>query len=85
MKKFSYIVKEEAGLHARPAALVVNQAKKYQSQMFIYSEESSADATKLISIMLMGIKCGDKIWIEVCGPDEDTAVMEMKSFFETNL
>ena len=31
MKQFSYIIKDEIGLHARPAGLLAKEAKKYQS------------------------------------------------------
>ena len=31
MKEFTYVIKEELGLHARPAGLLVKEAKKFQS------------------------------------------------------
>lgn len=33
MQKFSYVIKDEGGIHARPAGLLVKEAKKYESMI----------------------------------------------------
>ena len=42
MKCFEYIVKEELGLHARPAGLLVKEAKKFHSRITIQKGEAFA-------------------------------------------
>ncbi len=85
MKNFSYVIKDEVGIHARPAGLLVKEAKKYQSKVMITKDGKSADATRLMALMGLGVKCGDSVDVEISGDDEETAFTEMKAFFENNL
>ncbi|MDO4340861.1 MAG: HPr family phosphocarrier protein [Eubacteriales bacterium] len=85
MKEFSYTIKEEVGIHARPAGLLVKEAKKYESKIVLTKEMKSAEATKLMAIMGLGVKCGQTVKVEITGADEETAYENMKSFFENNL
>ncbi len=85
MKNFVYVIKDEQGIHARPAGLLVKEAKKYESKVTITKGEKTVDAAKLMALMSMGIKCGDSVTIEVDGADEDTACTEILKFFEENL
>ena len=85
MQKFSYVIKDEVGIHARPAGLLVKEAKKYQSKVKIIKGEKSADAAKLMMLMSLGVKCGEEVTVEVEGGDEETACQELKIFFENNL
>ena len=56
MKKFEYVIKDEVGIHARPAGLLVKEAKKYQSKVSITKDGKSAEATKLMALMGLGVK-----------------------------
>lgn len=85
MKKFEYVIKDEVGIHARPAGMLVKEAKKYQSKIVIRKDGKAAEATKLMAVMSLGVKCGQTVEVEVEGTDEDQAVAEIKAFFETNL
>ncbi|MDC7288154.1 HPr family phosphocarrier protein [Blautia schinkii] len=85
MKKFSYVIKDEVGIHARPAGLLVKEAKKYESKIVINKDGKSAEATKLMAVMGLGVKCGQTVEVEVSGADEDSAYEGMKAFFEANL
>lgn len=85
MKNFSYVIKDEIGIHARPAGLLVKEAKKYASRVMIKANGKSAEATRLMAIMGMGVKCGQTVEVEISGDDEDTAFEGMKAFFEENL
>lgn len=85
MKNFEYVIRDEVGIHARPAGLLVKEAKKYESKIVISKDGKKAEATKLMALMGLGIKCGDTVTVEVEGADEDTAFEAVKAFFETNL
>lgn len=85
MQKFSYVIKDEIGIHARPAGILVKEAKKYESKIQIVKGEKSAAATKLMAVMSLGVKCGDTVEVEVEGADEAVACEEIKAFFENNL
>lgn len=85
MKKFEYVIKDELGIHARPAGMLVKEAKKYESKIVLSQGEKKAEATKLIAIMGMAVKCGQTVAVEISGNDEDKAFEGMKAFFEENL
>lgn len=85
MKNFEYVIKDELGIHARPAGMLVKEAKKYESRIMISKDGKSAEATKLMALMGLGVKCGHIISVEVSGSDEETACEAMKHFFEDNL
>lgn len=85
MQKFTYVIKDEIGIHARPAGFLVKEAKKYESKIQIVKAGKSAAATKLMAVMGLGVKCGDTVEVEAEGADEAAAVEGMKAFFEENL
>lgn len=85
MKKFEYVIKDEVGIHARPAGMLVKEAKKYESKIVINKDGKKAEATRLMAVMGLAVKCGNTIEVEVEGTDEDTAFEAVKAFFEANL
>lgn len=85
MKTFTYTIKDELGIHARPAGLLAKVAKKFNSEIIIKKDEKSVNAVKLMSLMGLGIKFGDTVIVTVSGDDEDSAFEAMKEFFKSNL
>ena len=85
MKTFDYTVKDELGIHARPAGLLVKEAKNFTSKITIKKGEKEVDATRVMAVMALGVKQGEKITVNVDGTDEDAAVAAMKAFFEKEL
>lgn len=85
MKKFSYVIKDEIGIHARPAGMLVKEAKKYASKIVLGKNGKQADASKLMAVMGLGVKCGETVEIEITGADEDAACEGIRTFFENNL
>ena len=85
MKTFAYTIKDEEGIHARPAGLLAKKAKEYESTITLEKGGKTAVATKLMAIMGMGVKCGDTVSVTVEGADEEKAAAEMEAFFNANL
>lgn len=85
MKTFNYVIKDEVGIHARPAGLLIKAVKATGSTVTIECDGKSADATKLLNLMGMGIKCGNEVTVKVEGGDEDASFETIKKFFEENL
>jgi len=85
MKTFSYVIKDEIGIHARPAGLLVKEAKKYESKIILSKDGKSVEATRLMAIIGLGVKKGSNLEITVEGVDEEIAYTAVKSFFELNL
>ncbi|MBQ8041071.1 MAG: HPr family phosphocarrier protein [Lachnospiraceae bacterium] len=85
MKSFTYTIKDELGIHARPAGQVVSEAKKYNSIITIDAGEKKANATRLMAVMALGVKCGQTVTVTAEGVDEDAAIEGIQQFFETTL
>lgn len=85
MKTFAYTIKDEVGIHARPAGLLAKKAKEFESVITLEKGGKTAVATKLMAIMGMGVKHGDTVNVTVEGADEEKATAEMEAFFNANL
>ncbi len=85
MRTFNYEIKDEIGIHARPAGLLAKEAKKFNSKVILNVNGKSAEATKLMAIMSLGVKHGQTVEITVEGEDEEPAYEDIKAFFEQNL
>lgn len=85
MKTFEYTIKDELGIHARPAGLLVKVAKALDSKVTIEKDGKSADAAKLFAVMGLGVKNADTVKISVEGGDEEASAKAMEEFFSANL
>ena len=85
MKTLSYTIKDEQGIHARPAGMLAKEARRFKSIIVIKKDNKYAEATKLMALMAMGVKCGQMVSVEISGEDEDIAYEAMKKLFEDNL
>lgn len=80
MKTFEYTIKDSVGIHARPAGMIVNKAKEFESAFTLQKDGRTADLKKLMSLMSLGVRSGDTVTITVEGPDEDRAAADMEKF-----
>lgn len=85
MKSFSYEIKDELGIHARPAGSLVKEAGKYQSDIKIKKGDKIADAKRLFSVMSLAAKMGEEITITAEGTDEEAAITAIELFLKGNL
>jgi phosphocarrier protein len=86
MKSFEYTITDEIGIHARPAGILVKEAKNFESKITLTtSAGKSADVRKLMALMSLAVKHGETVTITAEGADEDAAIAGMESFFKENL
>lgn len=85
MKTFEYTIKDELGIHARPAGQLAKIAKGLDSEITVTKGDKTVNASKLLALMGMGVKQGDRIIVSVNGGNEEESEAAMKIFFETNL
>lgn len=85
MKEFNYVIKDELGIHARPAGLLVKTAQGFSSSIALFVKDKEIDAKKLIRIMGAGIKKDADVLVKIEGEDEEEAFAAIKDFFESNL
>ena len=84
MKEFKYVITDEVGIHARPAGLLVKEAKGFASTITVSKGDKSAKTTALMKLMGMGVKKGDEVTVTVEGDDEEAAAAAMEAFFKAN-
>lgn len=85
MQTFTYVIKDELGIHARPAGLLVKEAKQFTSTITLECGGKKAPAKGLMGVMGMAVKQGNTVTVSVEGDDEVAAAAAMKAFFEANL
>ena len=86
MKQFTYTIKDELGIHARPAGLLAKAAKAYGDTVITVSKDgNTVKASQLMKLMGLGVKQGNEIVVAAEGPAEDEAIAAMQKFFEENL
>ena len=87
MKTIEFTVKDELGLHARPAGLIVKLAQGFESEMTVHlpRTDKSASLKRLLAVMGLGIKGGDNITVTLSGADEDAAADAIEMWLKENL
>lgn len=85
MKSFDYVIKDELGLHARPAGLLAKEVKNYESTITIAKGGKTVPAKGVMSIMSLAVKAGDTVTITAEGADEDKAAEGLLAFLTANV
>ncbi len=85
MVNYSTVVQNESGIHARPAKVLVNEAKKYKSEIKIKANGKVVNAKSIISVMTLGAIKGTPVELTFSGEDEEFAYNSIKSLFDNNL
>ncbi len=76
MKRVETTVKliNKVGLHARPASLFVQTAKKFKSNIRVRKNGNEVDAKSILGVLSLGAECGHIITIIAEGPDAEEAI-----------
>ena len=85
MQTCSYIIKDEMGIHARPAGLFVKEASSFPCKITIAKDGKEVDAKRILGIMGLGVKCGQEIILTAEGEQEEEAIARLQEFLEKNL
>lgn len=71
------ILQNKVGLHARPAALFVQTAKKFKSEIKVEKDGLEANAKSILDILSLGAEQGSPITIKVNGEDAEIALKSL--------
>ncbi|MCR4425141.1 MAG: HPr family phosphocarrier protein [Firmicutes bacterium] len=74
------VVRNESGLHARPAARFVKAANSFKSEIRILHKGKTVNAKSMVEMMLAAISQGETITIVTNGPDENEAMLALTAF-----
>lgn len=86
MKQFDYTIKDPIGIHARPAGLLVKEAKACAGTVVTITKNgTTVTATQLMKLMGLGVKHGDVVTVQAEGANEEAAIAALSDFFNKNL
>lgn len=85
MKEIKYVIKDEMGIHARPAGLFVKEASSFPCSVTIEKDGRTVDAKRILGVMGLGVKCGQEITLRCDGEREEDAITALSKFLEDNL
>ena len=84
MATTTYVITDPEGIHARPAGLLVKEAKKFESNISVFKGARKGDLKKIFTIMALGVKQGETIKVQVEGADEEQAASAVEAFLKEN-
>ena len=74
-------VVNKMGLHARPAAMLVQTASKFNSSIKIFKDDFEVDSKSIMGVMTLAAGPGSVLKFSADGPDENAALEAIESLF----
>ena len=74
MIKQEFIIQNKVGLHARPAAVFVQTANKFKSNIFVEKDGKKVSAKSILGVLSLGAEKGAIISVEIEGEDKEEAM-----------
>lgn len=84
MPEINTTITHEVGLHARPAALFVQTAKRYTSAITVHYGERKANAKSMLQVVTLAAKQGAQLTLHAEGDDADQALQALQRLIEAN-
>ena len=82
MTEREIVIKNRAGIHARPAALIVQTANQFDSQIFLEKDGDRINSKSIMGIITLGAAYNTTLKILADGSDEAEAVEAIATLFE---
>lgn len=83
MAEKNFIVTSEAGIHARPATVLINKASQYSSELTIECDGRKANLKSIMGVMAMGIQQNARIKVVAEGSDGEEAISGIAEVFKS--
>ncbi|ACV69300.1 HPr family phosphocarrier protein [Desulfohalobium retbaense] len=74
-------VRNELGLHARPAGQLAKEAQKFMAQVWVLVDDRQADAKSVLDILSLAVGQGQRVRLKAHGPDAHDAVDHLSDLF----
>ncbi|MFH1062399.1 MAG: HPr family phosphocarrier protein [Candidatus Omnitrophota bacterium] len=78
------IIQNKTGLHARPAAVFVQLANKFDSEVTVKKGKQKVNGKSIMGILMLAAGQGQEIIIIAEGPDAENAVLELEKILLSN-
>lgn len=79
------LILNPAGIHARPAAMLVNSAKQFNASIRILKNGREANAKSVVSVMSLEVENSDKIILKAIGNDAEAAIAKLLPLIKSGL
>lgn len=76
-------VKNRAGIHARPAAIIAQTSNKFESEITLTKDDATVNAKSIMGVIAMGAGYNTQMTLRVEGSDEDEAAAVIEQLFES--
>ncbi len=76
------IIRNDAGIHCRPAALIIKAASQFVGEMTVFSDAGQVDLHSMLALVSLGLDSGTQVRIRVSGPDEEAFCARLVGLFE---
>lgn len=73
-------IRLENGLEARPVAMLVQEASKYESSVYLEAGTKKVNAKSIMGMMSLGLDAGETVKAVIDGPDEESAMEGIENF-----
>ena len=83
MVEVKAVIKNEAGIHCRPTALLTQAAAGYDGTITVTAPAGTCQLGSALELMILGLEKGTPITIQAEGSDEAAAAAKFKELFET--
>jgi len=83
MQEKTFVIKNKLGLHARPAAVMVQTAAKFKSRVKIIKDGQEVDGKSIMGLMTLAACAGSSVTIAAEGPDEVEALKALSELVES--
>jgi len=81
--KKELIVKNKLGLHARPAAIFVQIANKFDARITVRHDEEEVNGKSIMGILMLGVEKDSLIVVEADGTDAEVALVELEKLISS--
>lgn len=75
-------IRNRAGVHARPAALIAQTSNKFASEILIEKDDTTVNAKSIMGVITMAAGYNTTLTIKANGSDEKAAVDALVALFE---
>ncbi len=75
-------VRNAAGIHCRPSAMIIKAASQYEGQIEVSTDTGDVDLRSMLALVALGLDEGSAVTIRVSGPDEEAFCGQLVELFE---
>lgn len=74
MTQQTVTIVNKLGMHARPSAMFVTEATRYEAEVYVSKDGTKVNGKSIMGVMMLAAEKGAELLLEVNGPDEEAAL-----------